>query len=372
MSTSIPPPSGPPPPRSTPPPPRFGRTPHLVTLIAEVTALTDLLRAVAEPDPDVVADTRNRALLATLQLDGSPVDVLPSEEQLAALGLPSVDDQPVPPARSSSWYMSFDAMTEVPDEHLQALEARGVAAAFGADELAGELRDDPIGTLAALHTRLTVGLVAPERAGRPREVEQAVHDASIGRILYHTADPADIAAALQVLADWLRGPGVVAHGLITAGILHLEVLRIHPFDAANGRLARAAARLALRAADLDPHGLAAPEIALARDPLGYHEEVASTVRRRDASIWLERWGDAVVAGLRGSCRGLGLLTTEPPAEAAAFLDGLTVPGFTVADYRAHRDGDVEAAHADLLALLDAGAIDRVPGSRGLRFVVAAS
>ncbi len=367
MSTSgQPPPSGPPPP-SAPQPPRFGRTPHLVTLIAEVTALTDLLHGVTAPDPGVVDATRDRALLATLQLDGSPVDVLPSEEQLAALGLPSVDDQPVPPARASSWYMSFDAMTEVPDEHLQALEARGVLAAFAADDLAGELFDDPVGTLAELHTRLTVGLVHPDRAGRPREVEQAVHDASIGRILYHTADPADIAVSLEVLADWLRGPGVVAHGLVTAGILHLEVLKIHPFDAANGRLARAAARLALRAVNLDPHGLAAPEIALAQDPLGYHEEVASTVRRRDASIWLERWGDAVVAGLRGSCRALGLLDASPPAEAVAFLDGLDGPGFTVADYRAHRDGDVEAAHADLLALLDTGAIDRVPGSRGLRF-----
>lgn len=364
MSTSASPPTA-------PRPPRFGRTPHLVTLIAEVTALTDLLRAIDGPDPAVIADRRDRALLATLQLDGSPVDVLPSEEQLAALGLPSVDDQPVPRARTSSWYMSFDAMTEIPDEHLQSLEARGVLAAFAADDLAGELFDDPIGTLAALHTRLTVGLVAPDRAGRPREVEQAVHDASIGRILYHTADPADIAVALEVLADWLRGPGVVAHGLITAGILHLEVLRIHPFDAANGRLARAAARLALRAAGLDPHGLAAPEIALGRDPLGYHEEVASTIRRRDASIWLERWGDAVAAGLRQSARALGVLPTDLPAPAADFLAALPADRFTVADYRAHRDGDVEAAHADLLALLDAGAVRRVAGSRGLRFVVAA-
>ncbi len=350
------------------PGPRFGRTPHLVELLAEVSGLADLLRT-TDPDPETVADTRDRALLATLQLDGSPLTELPSEERIAALGLPSVDDQPVPSTRGSSWYTSFDAMTDAPDERLLALEARGVLAAFAADDLAGGLQDDPIATLAELHTRLTVGLVAPDRAGVPRQSEQAVHDATIGRILYYTAEPAEVPDALDALADWLRGPGRVAHALITAGILHLEVLRIHPFDAANGRLARAAARLTLRAAGLDPHGLAAPEVALARDPLGYHDEVASTLRRRDASIWLERWGDAVATGLREAGRTLGVVPIDLPESAASFLAGLTTDAFTVLHYREHRDGDVEAARGDLLAMLDAGAVSRVPGSRGLRFVV---
>lgn len=352
------------------PGPRFGRTPHLVELLAEVSGLAELLRA-TEPDVALRTAIRDRALLATLQLDGSPLTALPSEERLATLGLPSVDDQPVPPTHTTSWYTSFDAMTEVPDERLLDLEARGVLAAFAADDLVPGLRDDPVATLAELHARLTVGLVAPDRAGVPREVDQAVHDATVGRILYHTADPADVPAALQGLAVWLQGPGTVAHGLLTAGVLHLEVLRIHPFDAANGRLARAAARLALRAADLDPHGLAAPELALAADPLGYHQEVASTLRRRDASLWLERWGDAVASGLRQAARALALVPTDLPDAAATFLATLPTERFTVRDYREHRDGDVEAAQRDLTAMLDAGAVQRVPGSRGLRFVVPA-
>lgn len=355
---------------STPPVPgpRFGRTPHLVELLAEVSGLAELLRT-SDPGPTLVADARDRALLASLQLDGSPLTELPSEDRIAALGPPSVEDQPVPSTRASSWYTSFDAMTEVPDERLLALEARGVLAAFDADDLVAGIRDDPIATLVDLHARLTVGLVTPERAGMPREVDQAVHDATIGRILYHTLAPARIPAALQDLAAWLQGPGTVAHGLLTAGVLHLEVLRIHPFDAANGRLARAAARLALRAADLDPHRLAAPELGLAADPLGYHEEVASTLRRRDASLWLERWGDAVAHGLREAARGLGLVPTDLPDPATGFLATLSTEQFTVRDYRDHRDGDVEVAQRELTAMLDAGAVHRVPGSRGLRFVV---
>lgn len=348
--------------------PRFGRTPHLVRLLAEVTGLVDRLEA-GVPDPAIVEGIRDRALLATLQLDGSPATGLPSDAEIEALGLPPVAEQPVPRGHSS-WYTSLTAMQEVPDERLLALEARGAAAAMAADDLVGTILTDPQETLADLHTRLTLGLVAPDRAGAPRNTEQAVHDATIGRILYFTVDPDHVPAELVALSDWLRGPGSVAHGLITAGVLHLELLRIHPFDAANGRLARAAARLALRAAGLDPSGLAAPEIALAEDPLGYHHEVASSLRRRDASIWLERWGDAVVWGLRDAARRLGLVTGEVPDTAAAFLADLddTEP-FTVRDYRDHVGGDVEQADTDLTALLEAGRISRVPGSRGLRFQV---
>ena len=134
-------------------------------------------------------------------------------------------------------------------------------------------------------------------------------------------------------------------------------------------LARAAARLVLRARGLDPFGLAAPEPALATDRLGYHEEVASTLRRRDLSIWLERWGEAVTAGLRRAARAFGMLVDEVPDRAAAFVAGHPDPTFTVADYRAVGEVGPAGARADLQALLDAGRTERVPGARGLRYAI---
>jgi hypothetical protein len=65
---------------------------------------------------------------------------------------------------------------------------------------------------------------------------------------------------------------------VTSGVVHLELLRIHPFDAANGRLARAAARLLLRAGARPRRCRRAGARAGPR-PLGYHEEVARTLRR---------------------------------------------------------------------------------------------
>lgn len=351
----------------TAPVPRFGRTPHLVGLVAEAERLVGRLRAVSdEPRARLAAERTDEAVLATLRLDGSPLEELPDPEQAP------VGEAPPAPAgatahRPGTWLDALRAFDDHPDVALQALEVLGVRAALGSEDLADRLLVDPVPTLGELHRRLTHGLVAADRGGAPRTTDQAVHDASTGRVVYFTSDPGAVPAQLATLGSWLASSGAREHALIVSGIVHVELLRIHPFDAANGRLARTTARLLLRSGGLDPDGLACPEPALAADPLGYHEEVASTRRRRDATIWLERWSEAVTAGLRASARRLGAVEDEAPGRAVAFLAGLDEDTFTVVDYRAGAPADPREARSDLQALLDAGVVERVPGSRGLRF-----
>lgn len=365
-------------------PPRFVRSPHLVELVAEVERLAAAVAApagAARRDA-VVADRRHAAVLASLRLDGSPVTDAPDPAVLAAARgrVAEVAADPAAPRRGT-WFDAMRAFDEVDaddpeaaahDDQLHALEYAGADAGFDADDLAGPLRSTPGDALAELHRRLTAGLVAPERAGAPRTSEQAVHDASVGRVLYFTVEPDAVPRELGLLGAWLTSTAAREHALVVSGVVHLELLRIHPFDAANGRLARAAARLLLRAGGLDPDGLAAPEPALDRDRLGYHDEVARTRRRRDLTIWLERWGEAVSDGLRASARALGAVTATVPSATAAYLDELGPhERFTVADHRAATAAAPGDAAAALRAALDAGRIVRRPGSRGLRFAVVA-
>jgi fido (protein-threonine AMPylation protein) len=354
-------------------PPRFARSPHLVTLVGEVERLA---AAVAAADADDRAAhrrlRRDEAVAATLGLDGAATEDLP-DAAAAAATIAELGDEYVPhPEREhrGTWLDAMRVLEEPSDDQVRALEVLGVHAADDADDLVDGLLSDPAATLAMLHRRLTRGLVAADRAGQPRVSEQAVHDGRTGRVLYFTSEPHEVPGELNLLDAWMASTGAREHGLIASGVLHLEILRIHPFDAANGRLARAAARLVLRARGLDPDHLAVPEPSLAADPLGYAEEVARTRRRRDLTIWLERWGDAVVAGLRDSARGLGQLPAEVDAEAAAFI--AAHPAFTVTEHRAERRLGPEEARTELGRWLDAGAIARVPGSSGLRFVATAA
>jgi hypothetical protein len=344
----------------------FTRTTHLVELIAETERTAAALAGAHGPARDALAaGTEEAPVLATLQLDVALFERLPTVDDL-----PARLEDPVLQAvvqRPGTWLDAMGTLREDPDEAVQALETLGVRTAMRADDLVDPLLGDPGPALAELHRRLTRGLVAPERAGTPRRSEQAVHDASVGRILYFPTDPAAIPRELALLGGWLVTTGTREHGLVVSGMLHLELLRIHPFEAANGRLARAAARLVLRGRGLDPAGLAAPEPGLAVDALGYHEEVARTQRRRDATIWLERWAEAVAEALRDAARSLGLRPTQPPARASAFVAAREDEAFTVAEYRAEVGVAAEDARSDLRTLLDAGLIRRVPGSRGLRF-----
>lgn len=345
---------------------RFARTPHLVDLVATAERLAAPLDV--DHDPDVVEEIRASAAVATLRLDGSPIEAADGLDD--ALAGTAWEDTGRPlEERAGTW---LDAMgrQQVRDEQIVAVEYGGVRAALGSDDLADALLSRPRDTLDELHRRITRGLLLPEDAGRPRRSEQAVHDATSGRVLYRPTRPERIVGRLSLLGGWLQSAAAREHGLVVSGVVHHELLSIHPYEAANGRLARTAARLVLRARGLDPQGLAVAETLLADDPLAYHEEVVATHRRRDVTIWLERWGEAVTGGLRRSARRLGVLDAEPPQRARRFVTGRDDPRFTVADYRADVEVGPEATRSDLAALLDAGLVRRVPGARGLRFEIA--
>ncbi len=353
---------------------RFERSPHLVALIAEVERLAALVGGAPGAARQQLKDTRQlEAAHATLALDGATPNTLPSPERARAIVADTLADTSATApaggagtgARRGSWLDTLRVVEEPVDTTIAALELLGALAADDSDDLTDAVFADPGATLVELHRRLTRGLVAPERAGAPRLHDQAVHDGATGRIVHLTTPPVDLPRELALLTAWLTGEGAREHGVVASGVLHLELLRLHPFDAANGRLARAAARVVLRARGLDPDHLAVPEPALAADPLGVAEEVARTLRRRDLTVWLERWAEAVADGLRGSARMLGVLDAAPPQAARDFV--AAHPRCTVAEYRAALGAGPEQARGQLLELLDAGMIRRVPGSRGLRF-----
>lgn len=356
---------------SAPATPRFQRSPHLVALIAEVEQLA--ARVATAPRERRAALTPERQLAAaraTLELDGARMETITDRDAATATVLAhAVDidagDVVTSAASRATWLDTLRVLHDPEDEVVGALELLGVLAADDS-EVAEHLLTDADRALTTLHRLLTRGLVTPERAGALRELEQAVHDGATGRILYRTAAPATLPREYGLLTVWLTSTGAREHGLIASGVLHLELLRLHPFDAANGRLARAASRAVLRARGLDPDHLAVPEVAMAADPLGYHEEVARTLRRRDLTVWLERWAEAVAEGLRSAARTLKVLPDAAPARARAFAARHTA--FTIADYRAEVAAAPEEARAELAALLDAGLVRRTPASRGLRFV----
>ncbi len=346
---------------------------HLDRLVREVEALSGRLRprlghaAAHEPDALEQARTEARAatLVATLFLDGAT----PTDAERTGTWADALEHSPG---------IGFDA----PDEReaaevarMQTLEREGVRAAQSSHDLVPAFASGSTdasglgGALIELHARLTAGLVAPERVGSLRRGPRVVHDASIGRIIHFPTEPQHLGEAWERLLRSLTAhgsPQATAPTPVRSGLLQLELLRHHPFDAANGRLARAAARSML-AADGLIDDLAAPEVVLAEDPLGYLDGVAASVRRADATAWVERWVESVAESLLRALNALDLLAPadEHVDELADELEP-TAEVIDLAELAALLGCSVAQARERASELVLAGTLRRVIGSGGLR------
>ena len=351
--------------------PTFEHSRHLVALIAEVERLATLVDD-RETDGPVADDLRAAACVATLRLDGSTIPSPPRPDDLDALRAAAPTVPETKDVGSGTWLdalATYFDLEDADDTRIWTIEYLAAQHALASDDLAKRLTAEFVDVVAELHGRVTRGLVAPDAAGVRRRSALAVQDRSVGRVLYYPSDPDQIERDLHLLAAWVESSAAREHGLVASGVVLYDLLRIHPFLSANGRLARTAARLLLRARGLDPAGLAIAEVALAANPLVSYEQVAKSMRRRDLTIWLETWSEAVAAGLRRSLLALGGLRADVPERATRFVAGRPAGRFTIADYRAEADVGPDDSRTDLQTLLDAGRIERVLGARGLAFTV---
>lgn len=235
---------------------------------------------------EAAAESRVRGAAASAQLEGAslPVDVVRDLVRGAA-----------------TWSQRPDPVEQV---------VRGVVAATTESERAAAVvLTAPMQALARLHTVAVAGLVPDAALGRPRvEGEGCAELADLG-----PAPPAGVAAerlraVVEVLLATPRLPVVVA-----AAVVHAELATVRPFVRGNAVLARALERAVVRAAGLDPTGVAVVEAGHgARGSAAYLGALAGYGRGDAAGVglWIshcctaieaaaaegERVADAVLAG----------------------------------------------------------------------------
>jgi len=349
---------------------RVAYTDHLVDLVARAEAASARLAGADVARRRVAAASARRvSALLSLRLDGSPIEEA-TADAVDAGTMPSIRAGPQAADERGGWarVLRLDAMAT---QDVAAVEYANLLAAYDAEPaLAEGFFDDPLRSLADLHALITRDLVPPEVVGRPRQTDQAVHDGAQGRMIYRAPDPDMLPGLLDDLAAWLGTRSVSLPSLVVAGVVHERILEWHPFEAANGRLARAASRVVLRARGLDPHGLAVPERELIEDPLAYYGEVAATIRRRgDLELWLERWGEMMLGALEDAADALDPRPRPtPPPRALIAVEHLAVGDeITMAAYARRAGTSLSTARTDLRTLAAAGVVRVDPCTKGLRY-----
>lgn len=139
-------------------------------------------------------------------------------------------------------------------------EARVVGSALRLTAEAGQLlsiwRQSPLRVLARLHL-VAAGGAAPEDAvGRPRLAGEPVDEPLIEAPL---PDADEVAGRLDGLARLILS-GSEAPALVTAAVVHGELLALRPFGSHNGLVARTAERIVLIGSGLDPKSICPAEV----------------------------------------------------------------------------------------------------------------
>ncbi|MBL1085680.1 Fic family protein [Streptomyces actinomycinicus] len=180
-------------------------------------------------------------------------------------------------------------------------EARVVGAALRLTAEAGQLlsiwRQSPLRVLARLHLVAAAG--KEEQVGRPRQAGEAV-DEPLVELPLPAAE--EVSGRLEGLADLIIA-GTSAPALVTAAVVHGELLALRPFASHNGLVARAAERIVLIGSGLDPKAVCPAEVGHAE--LGRASYLAAldgyvSCTPEGMAAWIAHCGRAIELGVRES------------------------------------------------------------------------
>ena len=142
--------------------------------------------------------------------------------------------------------------------------------------------------LAEIHRLTVANLLPPHESGQYRSVKVVIRNTETQEITFRPPGPTEVPFFVDDLFTWLSSPeGKEVHPLLRAGILHYELVRIHPFTDGNGRTARAMALLLLFLEGYQVKKFFALEEYYDLHPEEYYTALQSVANSGELTSWLE-------------------------------------------------------------------------------------
>ncbi|MCC8482655.1 oxidoreductase [Streptomyces sp. CS149] len=182
-------------------------------------------------------------------------------------------------------------------------EARTVGAALRLTAEAGQLlsiwRQSPLRVLARLHLVAAGGATPDDAVGRPRLAGEAVDEPLIEAPL---PGAEEVAGRLEGLSRLIIAGGG-APALVTAAVVHGELLALRPFGSHNGLVARTAERIVLIGSGLDPKSICPAEVGHAEQGRAAYVaafEGYTAGTPEGMAAWITHCGRSIELGVRES------------------------------------------------------------------------
>ncbi|WP_032769245.1 hypothetical protein [Streptomyces sp. CNS654] len=182
-------------------------------------------------------------------------------------------------------------------------EARTVGAALRLTAEAGQLlsiwRQSPLRVLARLHLVAAGGATPDDVVGRPRLAGEAVDEPLIEAPV---PGAEEVAGRLEGLSRLVIAGGS-APALVTAAVVHGELLALRPFGSHNGLVARTAERIVLIGSGLDPKSICPAEVGHAEQGRAAYVaafEGYTAGTPEGMAAWITHCGRSIELGVRES------------------------------------------------------------------------
>lgn len=154
-------------------------------------------------------------------------------------------------------------------------------------------------TLKHIHSLTVHKMLEDAAVGEYRRTQVVVKNSQTGEITFRPPPAVEIPFLIDSFLRWLNGIGPDdMHAVLKAGIVHYELVRIHPFMDGNGRVARAAATLVLFKEGYDIKRFFSLEEYYDREPLAYYDALQSVVKL-DGNLtnWIEYFTEGLAIEL---------------------------------------------------------------------------
>ena len=143
-------------------------------------------------------------------------------------------------------------------------------------------------TILSVHKDLTKDLLRnPEYEGKFRDTRVFIGNLHTQEINYMPPDAYKVPGLVDDLLDWLNNSADEMYPVIIAGILHYELVRIHPFVDGNGRTSRLMATLILSVHKFNINNYFTLDEYYNQDRQVYVDALNSADKNHDLTNWLE-------------------------------------------------------------------------------------
>lgn len=148
-----------------------------------------------------------------------------------------------------------------------------------------------------IHALTVEKILRPDLCGHYRKTQVVVKNSATGEITFRPPPAIEIPYQMEAFLNWLNELSKdEVHPVLKAGIIHYELVRIHPFLDGNGRMARATATLALFLENYDIKKFFSLEEYYDRNSGGYYDSLKSA-EEGELTRWLEYFTEGLAIEL---------------------------------------------------------------------------